>query len=240
MAVRASPSTATSLLRMGLTIRDARARDAVGDRSACSASSAIETDAAAVAPRLERLVIVGDRVVVAELDDEVVGLAHLHASPTIEHERPAAKIGALVVDESHRGEGIGRALVEADGGGSACAALCPPLPDDGGSVARTRTSSTAGSGSRRRGSASRSFWTDAEPVVHPLVARCADALVDPLCTRVVQVPSASPARRRRAGGTPRRTRSMSRSATPVPRAGGIDEEVVHDPDRAAISVSQLQ
>ena len=65
-----------------------------------------------VAPRLERLVIVGDRVVVAVTEDEVVGLAHLHASPTIEHERPAAKIGALVVDESHRGEGIGRALVD--------------------------------------------------------------------------------------------------------------------------------
>ena len=34
----------------------------------------------------------------------MVGLAHLHVSPTIEHERPAAKIGALVVAESHRGE----------------------------------------------------------------------------------------------------------------------------------------
>jgi GNAT superfamily N-acetyltransferase len=67
----------------------------------------------AVLSRLERLRIVGDRVVVAELDGRVVGLAQLHVSPVIEYERPAAKIGALVVDESHRGQGIGRALVEA-------------------------------------------------------------------------------------------------------------------------------
>ena len=97
---------------MDLTIRDAR-----GDDGAAIASLlgqlGYETEPAAVPPRLERLVIVGDRVVVAVLDNEVVGLAQLHASPTIEHERPAAKISALVVDESHRGQGIGRALVEA-------------------------------------------------------------------------------------------------------------------------------
>ena len=66
----------------------------------------------AVASRLERLAIVGDRVVVAEVDGEVVGLAHLQVTPTIEYDRPAAKIGALVVDEARRGEGVGRALVE--------------------------------------------------------------------------------------------------------------------------------
>ena len=66
-----------------------------------------------VAARLERLEIVGDRVVVADLDGEVVGLAHLQVTPTIEYDRPAAKIGALVVDESHRGEGVGRRLVDA-------------------------------------------------------------------------------------------------------------------------------
>jgi GNAT superfamily N-acetyltransferase len=49
---------------------------------------------------------------VAEVDGEVVGLAHLQVTPTIEYDRPAAKIAALVVDESHRGEGIGRLLVE--------------------------------------------------------------------------------------------------------------------------------
>src|SRR5204863_9178229 len=70
------------------------------------------TEPAAVAARLERLQIVGDRVVVAAIDEEVVGLAHLQVMPTIEYDRPAAKIGALVVDEAHRGEGIGRALVD--------------------------------------------------------------------------------------------------------------------------------
>jgi GNAT superfamily N-acetyltransferase len=95
-----------------LTIRDARAEDAAAIASLLG-QLGYETEAAAVPPRLERLVIVGDRVVVAVLEDEVVGLAHLHASPTIERERPAARISALVVDESHRGEGIGRALVDA-------------------------------------------------------------------------------------------------------------------------------
>jgi len=97
---------------MDLTIRDARADDGAAIAFLLG-QLGYETEATAVAPRLELLAIVGDRVVVAVTEDEVVGLAHLHASPTIEYERPAAKIGALVVDESHRGEGIGRALVEA-------------------------------------------------------------------------------------------------------------------------------
>jgi GNAT superfamily N-acetyltransferase len=50
---------------------------------------------------------------VAEVDDQVVGLAHIQVTPTIEYDRPAAKIGALVVDESHRGQGVGRTLVDA-------------------------------------------------------------------------------------------------------------------------------
>jgi GNAT superfamily N-acetyltransferase len=73
------------------------------------------TEPAAAASRLERLGIVGDRVLVAELDGALVGLAHLQVTPALERDRPAAKIGALVVDESRRGEGVGRALVEALG-----------------------------------------------------------------------------------------------------------------------------
>jgi GNAT superfamily N-acetyltransferase len=94
------------------TIRDARAADAEAIASLLG-QLGYPTEPEAVPARLERLVIVGDRVVVAELDDQVAGLAQLHVSPTIEHERPSAKVSALVVDESHRGKGIGRALVEA-------------------------------------------------------------------------------------------------------------------------------
>jgi GNAT superfamily N-acetyltransferase len=97
---------------MGLTIRDARAGDA--DAIALLLGQlGYPTEPGALPARLERLVIVGDRLVVAELGERVVGFAQLHVSPAIEYEQPAAKISALVVDESHRGRGIGRALVEA-------------------------------------------------------------------------------------------------------------------------------
>jgi GNAT superfamily N-acetyltransferase len=56
---------------------------------------------------------VGDRVVVAEVDGRAVGVVHLQVSPALERERPVAKMGALVVDDAHRGQGIGRALVQA-------------------------------------------------------------------------------------------------------------------------------
>jgi N-acetylglutamate synthase-like GNAT family acetyltransferase len=97
---------------MDVTIRDAEARDA-GAVAALLGQLGYPADAAALPGRLERLQIVGDRVVVAERDGAVVGLAQLHVSPTLEYERPAAKLAALVVDVSHRGQGVGSALVEA-------------------------------------------------------------------------------------------------------------------------------
>jgi GNAT superfamily N-acetyltransferase len=96
---------------MGLTIRDAQATD-TQKIAALLAQLGYPSQAGAVEARLERLSIVGDRVVVAELDGAVVGLAHLQVAPAIERDRPAAKIGALVVEEAHRGEGVGRALVD--------------------------------------------------------------------------------------------------------------------------------
>jgi N-acetylglutamate synthase-like GNAT family acetyltransferase len=95
-----------------LKIRDAEPRDAEAIVGLLG-QLGYPTEPASVEARLERLRIVGDRVVVAERDDEVVGLAQLHVSPALEYDRPAAKLAALVVDVAHRAEGVGRALVEA-------------------------------------------------------------------------------------------------------------------------------
>jgi GNAT superfamily N-acetyltransferase len=97
---------------VAVEIRDARADDGAAIAELLG-QLGYPTEGRAVEGRLERLGIVGDRVVVAELDGNVVGLAHLQVNPAIEYERPAAKLAALVVDESRRGQGVGRALVEA-------------------------------------------------------------------------------------------------------------------------------
>jgi GNAT superfamily N-acetyltransferase len=94
-----------------LTIRDAQAADSEAIANLLG-QLGYPAEPDAIEARLERLRIVGDRVVVAEVDGRVAGLAQLHVSPSLEYDRPAAKLAALVVDESRRGEGIGRALVE--------------------------------------------------------------------------------------------------------------------------------
>jgi GNAT superfamily N-acetyltransferase len=97
---------------MDPTVRDARAEDAAAIAGLLTQlgypSGVDEVDG-----RLDRLHVVGDRVLVAEVGGAVVGLAHLQVTPALERERPAARIGALVVDEAHRGGGVGRALVQA-------------------------------------------------------------------------------------------------------------------------------
>jgi GNAT superfamily N-acetyltransferase len=97
---------------VSLTVRAAEPGDAEAI-AALLGQLGYPVDSAAIVPRLERLAIVGDTVAVAELDAKVVGLAHLQVSPAIEHDRPAAKVGALVVDESSRRRGVGKALIAA-------------------------------------------------------------------------------------------------------------------------------
>jgi GNAT superfamily N-acetyltransferase len=97
---------------VSVTIRDARSPDAEAIARLLS-QLGYPVEPGLVPARLERLAIVGDRVVVAEIDGTIAGLAHLQVTPAIEHDRPVARIGALVVEESRRGTGVGRALVDA-------------------------------------------------------------------------------------------------------------------------------
>jgi GNAT superfamily N-acetyltransferase len=98
---------------MEVTIRDARPQDAE-PVALLVGRLGYPTSAKAVARRLVRLQeSKADRVVVAEADGQVVGLAALHESLSVEYDEPAAKLSAIVVDEHHRRRGIGEALVEA-------------------------------------------------------------------------------------------------------------------------------
>jgi GNAT superfamily N-acetyltransferase len=94
----------------GALIRACRKDDAPGIARLLGELGYPATDDA-VARRLER--VADDRILVAEVEGRIVGFAQLHVSPAIEYDGDAAKLAALVVDEEHRGRGIGRALVEA-------------------------------------------------------------------------------------------------------------------------------
>jgi GNAT superfamily N-acetyltransferase len=97
---------------VGPTIRDARSEDSAAI-AVLLGQLGYPAAADAVATRVDRLRGAGDRLVVAELDGKVVGLADLHVSPSIEYDEPAGKLAALVVDERARGAGVGRALAAA-------------------------------------------------------------------------------------------------------------------------------
>jgi ribosomal protein S18 acetylase RimI-like enzyme len=95
---------------LALAIRSARASDAEVMASLLG-QLGYPASAEAVAARLARLEGPSQLVLVAETD-RVVGLATLHVMATIEHDRPVARIGALVVDEAHRGLRLGEKLVQ--------------------------------------------------------------------------------------------------------------------------------
>ena len=97
---------------MELTVRDAREEDSAAIADLLG-QLGYPASAGAVPARIDRMRAAGDRVVVAEVDGLVAGLAALHVSPSLEHSTPAGKLAALVVDEAHRGTGLGRALVDA-------------------------------------------------------------------------------------------------------------------------------
>jgi N-acetylglutamate synthase-like GNAT family acetyltransferase len=96
-----------------LRIRDAEREDAEAV-AALIGQLGYPTSAEAVARRLARLAASeADSCLVAQLDGEVVGLASIHRSLSLEYEDPAAKLSALIVDARYRRRGIGEALVSA-------------------------------------------------------------------------------------------------------------------------------
>jgi N-acetylglutamate synthase-like GNAT family acetyltransferase len=96
---------------VSVTIRDADVDDAEPVASLV-AQLGYPASAETIRERLLRLAESEvDRFVVAERDGAVVGLAGLHVSHTIEYDGPAAKLSAIVVEETERRRGIGEALV---------------------------------------------------------------------------------------------------------------------------------
>jgi N-acetylglutamate synthase-like GNAT family acetyltransferase len=69
-------------------------------------------DAAAVAPRITRMLARNDqKILIAEDERGALGLLAMHVFPMLEYEQDAALITALVITERARGTGIGRELV---------------------------------------------------------------------------------------------------------------------------------
>ena len=70
------------------------------------------SDVGGVAARRVRLADIGEPILVAETSDGIVGVIDWHVMTTIHRPSPVGRIVMLVIDESHRGEGTGTALVK--------------------------------------------------------------------------------------------------------------------------------
>jgi len=97
---------------MPATLRSASVSDAV---AICELTSQLgyDVNGAALSSRLERILARSDQLVlIAEIDGRAVGWVHGEVSEYVEAES-FVRIGGLVVDRSHRKQGIGRLLMEA-------------------------------------------------------------------------------------------------------------------------------
>lgn len=97
-----------------IAVREARPADAAS-LAALLTELGYATDEPQAEARLQRLdAEPATKVLVAEeTSGEIIGLAGIRAENLLEHDRPAARLIALVVAESHRRRGVGRTLVEA-------------------------------------------------------------------------------------------------------------------------------
>ncbi len=96
-----------------ITVRVARPADADA-LARLSTQLGYPANAAAMPARLQRLERDANaRAFVALSSEAVVGMATVHVRDTMNHESPIAQLTLLVVDESIRTRGVGRALVQA-------------------------------------------------------------------------------------------------------------------------------
>ncbi|MEU5259555.1 GNAT family N-acetyltransferase [Amycolatopsis sp. NPDC021455] len=96
---------------MTITIRQAEAADAARI-AVLLGQLGYPTGEARVRARLDEWLADPRSVLaVAEVAGEVSGVAAFHAMPLLEHDERRGRLVALVVDDSCRGRGVGRALV---------------------------------------------------------------------------------------------------------------------------------
>lgn len=90
-------------------------RDDSHDIAALLGQLGYPTDSGAVMARLGRVEATGlDQILVAEEQEQIVGVAALHIVPALIHQQgPLAQITAIVVDEQRLRDGIGRQILEA-------------------------------------------------------------------------------------------------------------------------------
>ena len=95
-----------------LEIRAAEPSDAPA-MSALLSELGFPSPAAVIVDRLKTLSTVGAKALVATRGGKVLGLLTLHVTPVLHRPTSVGRLTALVVTESERVKGIGRALVEA-------------------------------------------------------------------------------------------------------------------------------
>lgn len=95
-----------------LDIRAARADDLLGITSLLG-ELGFDIAPTVVAERLERLAAANELVLIAASDGRVIGMVTVHITPVLHRPTYVGRLTAVVVTESSRGQGVGRAMVEA-------------------------------------------------------------------------------------------------------------------------------